>query len=346
MTAEHVVLPDDEARHAPTGTTCGTSRTTATSSRPTARWAAGSGSASIRTARWRGGRPGSSGPTVPASARPTTGLPSHPATDWSRRRPSAPTTPPTSGLRSNSCARSNRSAWPPARPPTSSTRPRPSTRRASRRGPAARLELDLTWTTDGVPYHYDLTTRYEIPCLVTGTVTFGGETFTIDGQGQRDHSWGVRDWWAFGWCWCSVRLEDGTRVHLADIRMGIPDMPVFFGYIQKPERAPPRHRLDGVRRPGSARLPDQGAHRHHRRRTARPRGDTGRLRARASPQRRRRPDQPVSPGNGDVPHGRRPHRRRVDRVESARSGPRFRSRPRLTTRAAHPTHNIRGRTPV
>jgi hypothetical protein len=103
-------------------------------------------------------------------------------------------------------------------------------------GTPVQLDLDLTWTTDGVPYHYDLTTRYEIPCLVSGTVTVDGETFTVDGQGQRDHSWGVRDWWAFGWCWCSMRLDDGTRVHLADIRMGIPGMPVFFGYIQQPEQ--------------------------------------------------------------------------------------------------------------
>ena len=44
----------------------------------------------------------------------------------------------------------------------------------------------------------------------------------------------MRDWWAFGWCWCSVRLDDGTRVHLADIRMN-PDLEVFFGYIQQPE---------------------------------------------------------------------------------------------------------------
>jgi hypothetical protein len=95
-----------------------------------------------------------------------------------------------------------------------------------------RLGVDLTWTTDGVPYHYELTTRYEIPCTVAGTVTLGGETIRIDGQGQRDHSWGVRDWWAFGWCWCSMRLEDGTRIHLSDIR--IPGMPVFFGYIQTP----------------------------------------------------------------------------------------------------------------
>ena len=42
-------------------------------------------------------------------------------------------------------------------------------------GPAARLGLDLTWTTDGVPYHYDLTTRYEVPCLVRGEVVVGGE---------------------------------------------------------------------------------------------------------------------------------------------------------------------------
>jgi hypothetical protein len=105
-------------------------------------------------------------------------------------------------------------------------------------GTPARLDLDLTWTTDGVPYHYDLTTRYEIPCLVSGTVTVDGETFAVDGQGQRDHSWGVRDWWAFGWCWCSMRLEDGTRIHLADIRMNI-GIPVFFGYIQRPGEVHP-----------------------------------------------------------------------------------------------------------
>jgi hypothetical protein len=54
----------------------------------------------------------------------------------------------------------------------------------------------------------------------------------VDGHGQRDQSWGVRDWWAFGWCWCSLRLDDGTRVHLADIR--VPGMPMFFGYVQTP----------------------------------------------------------------------------------------------------------------
>lgn len=103
------------------------------------------------------------------------------------------------------------------------------------------IALDLTWTTDGVPYHYDLTTRYEIPCLVRGEIAIGDERLTVDGQGQRDHSWGERDWWAFGWCWAAARLDDGTRVHLADIR--IPGLPTFFGYVQTPGEVHPLRAL-------------------------------------------------------------------------------------------------------
>ena len=108
-------------------------------------------------------------------------------------------------------------------------------------GMRSRLATDLTWLTDGVPYHYGVTTRYEIPCTVNGAVTIDGETLRVDGHGQRDHSWGVRDWWAFGWCWCSLRLEDGTRVHLADIR--VPGMPMFFGYVQTPGAVAPLRSL-------------------------------------------------------------------------------------------------------
>ena len=95
------------------------------------------------------------------------------------------------------------------------------------------IELDLTWRTDGIPYHYDVTTRYEIPCLVGGTVTVGGEVLGVEGHGQRDHSWGVRDWWAFSWCWFAGRLDDGTRIHGADIR--IPGQRIPFGYVQHPD---------------------------------------------------------------------------------------------------------------
>ncbi len=101
------------------------------------------------------------------------------------------------------------------------------------RGTPTTVALDLTWTTDGAPYHYDLTTRYEVPCLVRGEIVIGDERLTVDGQGQRDHSWGERDWWAFGWCWAAARLDDGTRVHLADIR--IPGQSLAFGYLQTRE---------------------------------------------------------------------------------------------------------------
>jgi hypothetical protein len=100
-------------------------------------------------------------------------------------------------------------------------------------GRPAFISLDLSWSTDGVPYHYDLTTRYEVPCFVAGHVVIDGEQLTVVGHGQRDHSWGERDWWAFGWCWAAARLDDGTRVHFADIR--IPTHRMAFGYLQPPD---------------------------------------------------------------------------------------------------------------
>ncbi len=91
-------------------------------------------------------------------------------------------------------------------------------------GDATSIAFDLEWETDGAPYHYEVTTRYEVPCPSAGELSIGDERVAVDGQGQRDHSWGVRDWWAFGWCWAAARLDDGTRLHLADIRIpGHPD---------------------------------------------------------------------------------------------------------------------------
>jgi hypothetical protein len=93
------------------------------------------------------------------------------------------------------------------------------------------LALDLTWRSDGQPYHYVHTTRYELPCLVEGTLTIDGTTVAITGQGQRDHSWAPRDWWTIDWCWFAGRLDDGTRVHGADIRIA-PELRPSFGYVQ------------------------------------------------------------------------------------------------------------------
>jgi len=123
-----------------------------------------------------------------------------------------------------------------------------------RPGSPRRLELDLTFRTDGVPYHYGLTTRYEIPCLVEGTITIDGDVQKVAGPGQRDHSWGVRDWWAFSWCWSAVRLDDGTRLHLADIRLpGFPPL----GYVQRDGAVEPLDQLEVTELLGEEQFPTE-----------------------------------------------------------------------------------------
>ena len=98
-------------------------------------------------------------------------------------------------------------------------------------GDPVEVELDLVWATEGTPYRYRVTTRYELPCRVTGTIRVGHEVFTFDGPGQRDHSWGPRDWWAMDWTWASAHLDDGTRLQGIELRFpGLP--PAGVGYEQ------------------------------------------------------------------------------------------------------------------
>jgi hypothetical protein len=99
------------------------------------------------------------------------------------------------------------------------------------RGAPVPLAIDLSWTTDGEPYAYRMTTRYEVPCVVSGTVRFGDELLELRGPGQRDHSWGTRDWWAMDWMWSAAAFDDGTRMHAVALR--IPGAPVLsVGYVQ------------------------------------------------------------------------------------------------------------------
>jgi len=95
------------------------------------------------------------------------------------------------------------------------------------------VAVELTWESRAEAFPYAMTTRYEISSWVTGTVTIGDETMTVDCGGQRDHSWGVRDWWLFPWNWTSGRFEDGSFVHAA--RSIIPDLDLFAtGYTVDP----------------------------------------------------------------------------------------------------------------
>ncbi|OBG93039.1 phosphotransferase [Mycobacterium sp. E3298] len=99
-------------------------------------------------------------------------------------------------------------------------------------GTPVEMTMSLVWATDGVPYKYRLTTRYEIPCTVSGTVTIDDTNYRLESvPGQRDHSWGVRDWWSMDWIWSALHLDDGTHLHGVNIR--IPGAPAFsIGYSQ------------------------------------------------------------------------------------------------------------------
>ncbi len=102
------------------------------------------------------------------------------------------------------------------------------------RGERVAFGLDLEWETDGGTYPYPGVSRYEVPCRVHGEILVGDERIDLDGWGQRDHSWGVRDWWSVAWCWTSGRLEDGTRFHATHVTLG--EAPLYAtGYVQPPD---------------------------------------------------------------------------------------------------------------
>jgi hypothetical protein len=101
------------------------------------------------------------------------------------------------------------------------------------KGKPVNVHIDLTWHTAGTPYQWSLATRYEIPCKVSGTLLVDNTVTQVkNAAGQRDHSWGVRDWWSFNWVWTAFHLDDGTEIHGVQVRL--PTGPVSVGYIQSP----------------------------------------------------------------------------------------------------------------
>jgi hypothetical protein len=92
--------------------------------------------------------------------------------------------------------------------------------------------MDLTWREEAPAYPYSGGSRLEQPGWAVGEVRIDGTALPLDGPGQRDHSWGVRDWWRFGWTWCAGWLSDGTRFQatLLDTRGRVPP----DGYLMAP----------------------------------------------------------------------------------------------------------------
>jgi hypothetical protein len=100
------------------------------------------------------------------------------------------------------------------------------------RGERIALGFDLEWETWRGTYAYPGLSRYEVPCRVHGEVLVGQERIDFDGWGERDHSWGTRDWWSFEWCWTAGRLDDGTMWHAS--RPLVEGLRYEPGFVQAP----------------------------------------------------------------------------------------------------------------
>lgn len=113
--------------------------------------------------------------------------------------------------------------------------------------------MDVTWRGQLPVYPYVRGNRLEQAGWATGGATVDGDPLQVDGPGQRDHSWSVRDWWRLGWTWCSGWLADGTRFHATQLHARgriEPD-----GYLVAPGRAAVPVR-DVTVRPDAVRMND------------------------------------------------------------------------------------------
>jgi hypothetical protein len=100
------------------------------------------------------------------------------------------------------------------------------------RGEKVPFGLDLEWEAAGPVYDYPGVTRYEQSCRVSGDILVGTDTIAFDAWGQRDHSWGVRDWWGTGWVWTAGRLDGGTAFHATKVLTDAFDFEP--GYVVRP----------------------------------------------------------------------------------------------------------------
>jgi hypothetical protein len=82
------------------------------------------------------------------------------------------------------------------------------------------LGLDLEWEATTPVYDYPSQDRgrgahYEHAGIVHGEVLIGDERIAFEGHGERDHSWGERDWWRRGWHWSAFQIGDALAVNAA-----------------------------------------------------------------------------------------------------------------------------------
>ena len=72
----------------------------------------------------------------------------------------------------------------------------------------------------------------EQPMRINGTIRIGDEEMDFQGSGQRDHSWGVRDWSAPRlWTWLTCQFSGELAFNLS--RVAIASVDLFFGFVSR-----------------------------------------------------------------------------------------------------------------
>ena len=91
-------------------------------------------------------------------------------------------------------------------------------------GTPVEMTMNLVWTTDGTPYKYRLTTRYEIPCTVSGTVTVDDTRYrSIPSPGSATTRGGCATGGA--WTGCGARCTSTTAPICTVLTSEIPAHP-------------------------------------------------------------------------------------------------------------------------
>jgi hypothetical protein len=92
--------------------------------------------------------------------------------------------------------------------------------------------LDLEWEASTPVFDYPYPdehpgAHYEHAGVVHGELLIGSDRIPFEGRGERDHSWGDRDWWQWGWHWTSFQIGDtfAANVVKAD------ELEVATGYV-------------------------------------------------------------------------------------------------------------------
>jgi len=104
--------------------------------------------------------------------------------------------------------------------------------------------LDLEWEAASPVYDYPYPeehpgAHYEHAGVVHGELLVGQERIDFEGRGERDHSWGDRDWWVWGWHWTSFQVGTGFAANVVKAD----ELDTAWGYVWAGETRPVEHMM-------------------------------------------------------------------------------------------------------